>query len=107
MTGPKRLGAALLLALLANPVLGQISDLGTQAPAQGTCSVSTEELRVLPNDYQRSVLGAFSSVSSVNSLTPVIPATASCRFLSFDPAFDQIIGSNGTLYQVGPNRTYN
>ncbi len=90
------------------PGLSQITNLGSQPPAvPSTCSISTEEIRVLPNDYQRSVLQPFVSTVAGENFNESAADLAACRYLSFDPAFDLLIGSNRTLYQIGLDRPYN
>ncbi|KAK9826520.1 hypothetical protein WJX74_000193 [Apatococcus lobatus] len=86
-------------------ILAQISSVRYQAA--GSCSISTEQLRVLPTDYERDVLQAFTTTTAGTGLAAAAQELQNCLFQSYDPAFDVLIGNNRTLYQVGPTRSYN
>ena len=83
----------------------EVAQLGYE---QEACPVSTEDLRVLPDDFNRAVLVPFTNTSLNGSgLISEAAYLQPCQFQSFDPSFDSLLGSNRTIYQLGPDRTYN
>ena len=87
--------------------LAQVTEVYQTAAASSECAAPIDQLRVLPSGFNRSVLQPFTTTSSANILVPVAAELSACQFISFDPAFDQIIGTDRTIFQVGPSKTYN
>lgn len=104
-TLPLVLVASVLVSLRTS--LAQISVVQYQAAGSCSGSISTEQLRVLPDDYERAVLQGFATTTSGTGLSAIARQLQGCLFQSYDPAFDALIGNNRTLYQVGPTRKYN
>lgn len=95
--------------LVAFFLVGLISSCAqiTELAARSSCSVGSEQLRVLPNDYERGVLQAFTTTTAGPGTPQAIKQLQGCTFQSYSPAFDMLVGSNRTLLQVGPTRNYN
>ena len=70
---------------------------------KGLCAVPTQEIRVLPEEFNRNLTEPFTSTSGASQIEQL----AGCQFLSFDPAFDALLGTNRTFYQLGLNSTFN
>ena len=104
---PADVFTGILCVLISGFGLAQVTKVYQASGTAGECAAQVNQLRVLPSGFNRSVLQPFTTTSSANSLVPVAAELAACQFISFDPAFDQIIGTDRILFQVGPNRTYN
>ena len=72
------------------------------------CSVKSQDVRVLPNTFTRSLVQNFDLTSNAEG-QPVEPARTAkeCTVLSLDPAFDELLGDDWSLSQLGPTMSYN
>ena len=69
----------------------------------GLCTLLTTDVLVLPNGYNRSLEEPLTSTVGDAQLESL----ANCQFISFDPSFEALLGSNRTIYQLGGNFTSN